>query len=272
MGTLKLTIAYDGRRYGGWARQPGLLTVQETLEEAVGRILGGTEVALTVAGRTDAGVHATGQVASVTLDREPPDRFAERINAVLPRDIAVVAAEPAPDGFDARRWARSRSYRYRVLTAPVRDPFEEGRALWWTYPVDRDVLDECAAAITGEHDFTAFTPTQTEHVRFERRILRSEWVAEPISANPAAPGREAEEAGRLLIYEIQADAFMRSMIRVLVGTMLEAAAGRRTVEKFVALLDGAPRERAGETAPPHGLYFTGVTYGDGPAFEHPTST
>jgi tRNA pseudouridine38-40 synthase len=257
MGAYKLTIAYDGRRYGGWARQPGLLTVQGVLEEAVGRILGGEEVRLTVAGRTDAGVHATGQVASFVTDREPPDRFAERINAVLPRDVAVLAADPAPDGFDARRWARSRSYRYRVLTSQIRDPFEEGRALWWTYPVDREVLASCAAAVAGAHDFTAFTPTQTEHVRFERRVLRSAWV---------------EESDQLLAYEIEADAFMRNMIRVLVGTMLEVAAGRRTVADFTALLAGARREQAGETAPPHGLYFTGVTFGDGPAFEHRAST
>jgi tRNA pseudouridine38-40 synthase len=257
MGTYKLTIAYDGRRYGGWARQPGLLTVQGVLEEAVGRILGGEEVRLTVAGRTDAGVHATGQVASFVTDREPPDRFAERINAVLPRDVAVLAADPAPDGFDARRWARSRSYRYRVLASKLRDPFEDGRALWWTYPVDREVLASCAATVVGEHDFTAFTPTQTEHVRFERRVLRSAWV---------------EESDQLLAYEIEADAFMRNMIRVLVGTMLEVAAGRRTVADFTALLVGARREQAGETAPPHGLYFTGVTFGDGPAFEHRAST
>lgn len=272
MGTHRLTIAYDGRRYGGWARQPGLLTVQGVLEEAVGRILGGAEVQLTVAGRTDAGVHATGQVASFATEHEPPDRFAERINAVLPRDVAVVAVEPAPDGFDARRWARSRSYRYRVLTSPIRDPFEEGRALWWTYPVDRPALDECAAAIVGEHDFTAFTPTQTEHVRFERRVLRSAWVDERVAADPADSGRETEEAGRLVAYEIEADAFMRNMIRVLVGTMLEVASGRRSADDFRALLGGAPRERAGETAPAHGLYFTGVTFGDGPAFVHPESS
>ena len=257
MATFKLTIAYDGRRYGGWARQPGLLTVQGVLEEAVGRILGGEPVDLTVAGRTDAGVHATGQVASFETDREPPDRLAERINAVLPRDVAVVRAERAPDGFDARRWARSRSYRYRVLTSPIREPFEEGRALWWSYPLDREALHRCAAAVVGEHDFTAFTPTRTEHVRFERRVLRAEWV---------------DESERVIAFQIEADAFMRSMIRVLVGTMLEAAAGRRPVEGFQALVDGAPRERAGETAPAHGLYFTGVTYGEGPAFEHPAST
>jgi tRNA pseudouridine38-40 synthase len=185
----------------------------------------------------------------------PPGSFAQRVNAVLPRDVAVLEAEPAPDGFDARRWARSRSYRYRVLASPARDPFEEGRALWWTHPVDRAELDRCAAALVGEHDFTAFTPTQTEHVRFERVVEESRWL---------------DEAGTgILAYEITADAFMRNMIRVLVGTMLDVAAGRRTVGDFEALLRGAPREQAGDTAPAHGLYFTAVTYGDGPAYEYP---
>jgi tRNA pseudouridine38-40 synthase len=249
----RLEIAYDGGGFAGWARQPGLRTVQEVLEGAVGQILGGTEVQLTVAGRTDAGVHAIGQVASFALDAEPPDRLVERINAVLPRDISVLGAEAAPDGFDARRWARSRSYRYRLLTAHSRDPFEEGRALWWPYPLGREALDECAASIVGEHDFTAFTPTQTEHVRFDRVVLESAWEA---------------ESGQILAFRIEADAFMRNMIRVLMGTMLEVAGGKRTVEDFRELLEGAPRERAGETAPAHGLYLTGVTYGDGPAFVH----
>lgn len=249
MGTYKLTIAYDGRRFAGWARQPGLRTVQAVLEEGVGRILGGAEVALTVAGRTDAGVHATGQVASFEVTREPPDRFAERINAVLPRDLAVSAAEPAPDGFDARRWARSRSYRYRILATRTRDPLEEGRALWWPYPLDRAALDACAQAIVGDNDFTAFTPTETKHVRFRRRVLRAEW---------------GNESDAVVAFSIEADAFMRSMIRVLVGTMLEVTSGKRGVEDFRALLEGAPRERAGETAPAHGLYFDGVTFGDGP--------
>lgn len=249
MGSWKLTIAYDGARFAGWARQPGLRTVQEELERAVGRILGGVDVELTVAGRTDAGVHATGQVASFATEVEPPDHFAERINAVLPRDVAVRAAEPAPPGFDARRWARSRRYAYRVLAAPIRDPFEEGRALWVARALDQDALRECAGALRGEHDFTAFTPTRTEHTRFRRVIKDAEWE------------REDE---RVLVFRIEADAFMRNMIRVLVGTMLEVASGRRSVAEFRALLEGAPRAQAGETAPAHGLFFTGVTFGDGP--------
>jgi tRNA pseudouridine38-40 synthase len=245
----KLTIAYDGTRFAGWARQPGLRTVQEELERAVGRILGDIEIDLVVAGRTDAGVHATGQVASFATDVEPPDRFAQRLNAVLPPDVAVRAAEPAPDGFDARRWARSRRYRYRVLDSPIRDPFEEGRALWWRYGLDRAALDACASALAGDHDFTAFTPTRTEHVRFRRVVKEARWE---------------EESERVLAFHIEADAFMRNMIRILVGTMLEVASGRRTVEEFTALLEGAPRERAGQTAPAHALYFEGVTFGDGP--------
>jgi tRNA pseudouridine38-40 synthase len=256
MATFKLTIAYDGSGFSGWARQPGLRTVQEVLEDGVAQILGGTPVQLTVAGRTDAGVHALGQVASFELDREAPDPFAYRINAVLPRDVSVLACEEVPEGFDARRWAVSRRYRYRLLTTEHRTPFEEGRALWWPYPLDRTALDACAEAVTGEHDFTAFTPTQTKHVRFERKVLSAAWE---------------EECEAVLVFDITAGAFMRSMVRVLVGTMLEVGAGKRSVEDFVSLLEGASRERAGETAPARGLYFAGVEYGDGPAFIHETA-
>jgi tRNA pseudouridine38-40 synthase len=224
--------------------QPGLRTVQGELEAALRRITG-EDVALTVAGRTDAGVHATAQVAS--FESRPVDlrELVRGVNAVLPRDVAVRSAAPAPDDFDARRSVRSRAYRYRVLAAPLRDPFEEGRALWWPHRLDGGALDACAAALPGTHDFTAFTPTDTEHVRFERDILRAGWRGD-------APG--------ILAFEIEADAFMRYMVRVLVGTMLEVAGARRTLEDFQGLLGGAPRARAGETAPAHGLYLVGVRY------------
>jgi tRNA pseudouridine38-40 synthase len=133
----------------------------------------------------------------------------------------------------------------------VRHPFEVGRALWWPHQTDLDELARCAAALVGSHDFTAFTPTDTEHVRFERRIVHAEWRAHRL-AEPFP--------GRLLEFWIEADAFMRHMVRVLVGTMLEVGEGRRSVEDFASLLSGAPRENAGETAPPHGLYLASVRY------------
>ena len=220
----------------GWARQAGERTVEGVLAEALSTALR-RDVALAVAGRTDRGVHARGQVAS--HEGEPAARRA--LNGLLPTDISVLASEPAPDGFDARRHARSRTYRYRLLTRPAPSPFERDRALWWPRPLDRAALDESAAALAGTHDFTAFTPTETEHVRFRREVFRAEWV---------------EESEDVLAFWIEADSFMRHMVRVLVGTML----GGVSPERFRRLLEGAPRSEAGVTAPPQALYLESVRY------------
>ncbi len=243
MTTVRLEIEYDGSGFHGWARQPELRTVQGVLEAALGQVLR-EEVLLTVAGRTDTGVHALGQVASFETAAEMPPDLARNLNGLTPDDVAVRAAEPVDDGFNARFDARSRSYLYRVATTKAASPFERGRALWWPHRVDREALDACAAALVGTHDFTAFTPTQTDHVRFERDVFAASWTDE----------------GEILAFRITADAFMRNMVRALVGTMLGVASSQRTVESFEELLEGRPRTEGGDTAPPHGLYLESVSY------------
>jgi tRNA pseudouridine38-40 synthase len=237
--TARLDLEYDGGEFSGWARQPGLRTVQGELEEALSRVLG-RAVPLTVAGRTDAGVHARGQVAS----HEGSAASASALNGVLPTDVRVLSSAPADD-FDARRDAKSRLYRYRLWTRDVASVFERGRSLHWPRPLNREAMRDCAQAVAGTHDFTAFTPTETDHVRFSRDVLRSEWLA---------------DGDHALEYWIEADTFMRHMVRTLVGTMLAVGMGRMPVADFARLLDGAPRSAAGDTAPAQGLYLEAVRY------------
>ena len=241
----KLTIEYDGTDFAGWARQPGERTVQEELERALRTVLGehgqdGAPLKLKVAGRTDRGVHAWGQVASYAHEAVDP----LRLNGLLGEDVAVLAAEPMHEEFDARRDATSRTYCYRVLARRTRGVFERRRAFWWPREIDRDALAQCAAALCGAHDFTAFTPSETEHSWFRCDVLRAEWLAH----------------GDLLELWIEADMFLRHMNRVLVGTMLDVASGARSLAEFEGLLEGRPRAESGRTAPAHGLALASVSY------------
>jgi len=236
---VRLTVAYNGSGYRGFAAQDGIPTVGATLAAALEQSLR-HPVTLVCAGRTDAGVHAWGQVCS--YEHEAIDPL--RLNALLPADVAVLDCNPASDGFDARHDAVSRTYCYRLLHRRARSVWLAGRAWWHGWDLDREALKACAQALPGTHDFTAFTPKETYHTRFERHILSAAW----------------REQGDLLEFWITADTFMRHMNRVLVGTMVEVATGRRTLEDFTALLDGRPRSDAGATAPPYGLALASVAY------------
>jgi tRNA pseudouridine38-40 synthase len=235
---LILTLEYDGTPFYGWAAQPGLPTVEAALWEALGRTFASVEN-LTVAGRTDAGVHALGQVASVDVEGGPrPERAAAALNPRLPDAVTVLSSAAAPAGFHARHSARSRSYRYRLFTRSMPSPFELHRSWWLPRPLDEDALAAAAAALVGNHDFQAFTPAQTKHEVFVRVVERAAWT----------------RRGDHLDFEITANSYLRHMVRSLVGTMVE------TPDAIPVLLESRVRSEAGKTAPPSGLYLVSVAY------------
>ena len=237
--TTRLLVEYDGTDFVGWAKQPGKRSVEAEFERVLTTILGACP-RIIVGGRTDTGVHAAGQV--VAYDGEALAPY--NLNALLPKDIAVLESVPARPGFDARNEAISRTYRYRVLTRRERSVDRRTTTLHFGRPLDVAAMQACAAAMLGNHDFRAFTPTETLHHWFRRTVTEARW----------------EQEDDELVFTITADSFLRHMNRSLVGTMLDVGLGARRVEDFTGLLGGAPRNLAGWTAPPTGLSLAHITY------------
>jgi len=240
----KLIVAYDGSDYHGWQIQPNGRTIQQTLEEAVTRFSGET-VRVASAGRTDAGVHAAGQVVSFTLQApRAPDVVLRALNALTPRDISITAAETVTDDFDPRRAARSRTYAYRIWNARWPSPFWRRYAWHLARPLDVDAMRTAAAALLGEHDFSAFQAADCDATNPVRRVLRSEF----------------ERRGTLVTYTIEATAFLRHMVRSVIGTLVEVGSGERAADDLARLVATRDRNQAGPTAPACGLCLQRVKY------------
>jgi tRNA pseudouridine38-40 synthase len=257
--TFKLTLAYDGTRHVGWQRQATGTSIQGLLESALSAIEG-RSVTVTGAGRTDAGVHALGQVASLALAHPlPPAALLRALNARLPDDVRVRAVEEAGAGFHARFSAIGKTYRYRIRTAPIDDPFDHRFAWHVTYLLDLGEMRAAMAMLMGRHDFRAFQSAGSDVKTTVRTVTRAELrvVAPPASWPVPMVG---EPAGDVLEIEFDADGFLRQMVRAMVGTLVEVGAGRRTASSLADVLASGDRGQAGATAPPHGLFLVRVVY------------
>jgi tRNA pseudouridine38-40 synthase len=253
---VRLDLSYDGTDFSGWAAQPGRRTVAGALAEALGRLVGSsTPLGLTVAGRTDAGVHATGQVCHIDLPRdawiELETSLVRRLAALMPPDARVRAVARVPDAFDARFSATFRRYEYRVADSPWGpEPLRRHDTLGWMRPLEVDRLQAAAAGLVGEHDFAAYCKRK-DHATTVRAITRLDW---------------RRDADGVVVATVQADAFCQAMVRSLVGAMLTVGDGRREPSWPASLL--AQRERSSEVtvAPPHGLTLVSVGYPDPAAY------
>jgi tRNA pseudouridine38-40 synthase len=263
--TLKLTLSYDGSNYSGWQRQVNGPSVQAVLEDELSAVIG-TPVTIMAAGRTDAGVHAAGQVASATFDHPIGcDDLVRALNARLPEDVRVRHAKEMFAGFDARIYAKSKTYRYAIWNGGAPNPFF--RHVVWHVPqrLDIDRMSRAAALLVGEHDFEAFQAAGSAVKTTVRTLLQSELrevdihTDQPIAV-PPVPGEPERVGGRLVRYEVTGTGFLRHMVRTIVGTLVEVGRGRMAIDDMAAVIRSRDRARAGQTAPPQGLMLWEVKY------------
>lgn len=273
MKNIKITIAYDGTDFHGWQIQPGRPTIQGALREVAERLVG-SRTTIQGAGRTDAGVHAMGQVANFKANtRLDPEEFQRAFNALLPPAIRVLEAEEVDGHFHARWNALAKTYQYRIFRGKVLSPFDRAYALHYPFPLDQDAMAEAARLFEGEHDFSSFAASPgaeaaEREVNPMREIFRSEIFLRPSpSFGPPSAGREAAQAklsgeahGEELVYTVRGKSFLRHMVRKLVGTLLEVGRGRLTPENVRELFALRDRSRSGPTVPPQGLALVSVEY------------
>ena len=241
---VKLTLEYDGTHYHGWQVQANCISIQAVLEKAVSTFIG-VPTHVTGSGRTDAGVHALGQVANFFTDKEYlPYRLLRGLNALTPRDITVKDVKMVADHFDARRDGRSRLYEYLILNRSTPSPFHRNRAWHIHEALDFDAMAKAIECLIGEHDFSSFRAANCDALHPVRTIYQS----------------RLEQRGDLLVFTIEGTAFLRHMVRNIVGTLADVGRGIRTPEWFGELLDARDRTKAGYTAPPDGLYLVEVKY------------
>lgn len=258
---LKLTVAYDGTAFHGFQRQPSRVgrTVQGVLEGRLRQVTG-EDVSLLAAGRTDAGVHALGQVVNFkTRSRIPVGSWVKALNAGLPRDVRVVAAEEVAPEFHARYDARGKVYRYVIQTGPVPAVLWRRYAYYVPRPLDVEAMREGGRALLGRHDFRSFQAAGSAVKTTVRTVQRLEWVERPLSAGDLV-GLDLPGEGQLLVLTVEADGFLYNMVRIIVGLLVEVGLGRRPPEDVARVREAADRKAAALTAPPHGLCLVAVKY------------